>query len=96
MLERRCTKCNTWNGEEPFCKNCGNALSAAEISKIEDAQREEWQASQQKSKLDILYDKARYAKSPIVRALFWFIFSIAFVVFAISSFVAWMVAWTPA
>lgn len=96
MIERKCLKCQTWNQDERFCKNCGAALAPDEIIKEEDAKREALIAEQPKSKLDILLDRAKHSKYLLVRILFYFFYSIGVIVFAISSFVAYFVAWTPA
>ncbi|MBI3135034.1 MAG: hypothetical protein HYZ14_10220 [Bacteroidetes bacterium] len=95
MIERKCLKCSTWNNDEKFCKNCGAALAPDEIIKQEDAKRAALEAAKPRPKLDILLDKAKHSRYFVVRALFYVIYSVAVIVFAIASFFAYMVAWSP-
>lgn len=95
MIERKCTKCQTWNQEEKFCKNCGTALAPDEIEKIEEAKRQEWRDKQPRPKLDILLEKAKNHKNPVVRILFYILYSAGIIIFAIGSFITYLVAWSP-
>lgn len=95
MVERKCLSCGTWNKSEDFCSNCGAAISPKELEKIEDAKREALRKNQPKDKLDILLDKAKHSKYWFVRATFYILYSVAFIVFAIGSFVTYLVAWSP-
>lgn len=96
MIERKCLSCGTWNKEEKFCTTCSAPLAPEEIDKVEDAKREQIRLSQPKPQLDVLLDKAKNSKYLLVRGLFYVMYSVAFVVFAISAFLAYLVAWTPA
>jgi len=96
MIERKCLKCSTWNNDEKFCKNCGTAIAPEEITREEDERYAAVQANRPKPKLDILLDKARNSKYFVVRAMFYVVYSVAVVVFAIASLMAYLVAWSPA
>lgn len=95
MIERKCLKCSTWNNDEKFCKNCGAALAPEEIIREEDEKRAALEAAKPIPKLDQLLDKAKNSKYLLVRILFYALYSVALVVFAIASFVAYLVAWSP-
>jgi hypothetical protein len=95
MIERKCLKCSTWNNDEKFCKSCGAALAPEEISRQEDERWAEEQAKRPRPKLDILLDKAKHSRYLIVRILFYAVYSVAVVVFAVASFFAYLVAWSP-
>lgn len=95
MIERKCLKCSTWNHDERFCKNCGAPLAPEEITRIEDEKYAALQAQKPKPKLDILLDKAKNSKFIVVRILFYTLYSVGVIVFAISSFAAYLIAWSP-
>ena len=96
MIERKCLKCSTWNNDEKFCKSCGAALAPEEIIKEEDQRRAELEAARPKPALDRLLDRAKNSRFIVVRGLFYVLYSVAVVVFAIASFFAYLVAWSPA
>ncbi|MBK6950550.1 MAG: hypothetical protein IPH24_00490 [Crocinitomicaceae bacterium] len=95
MIERKCLKCYTWNQDERFCKSCGAALAPEEIIKEEDEKKAFIESQKAPDKLDILLNKAKHSKYLLVRILFYIFYSVAMVVFAIASFVAYLVAWSP-
>ena len=39
MIERKCPKCSTWNGDETHCKSCGTVISPEILQKIEDDEK---------------------------------------------------------
>ena len=93
MIERKCLKCGTWNEAEKFCKSCGAALAPEEIIKEEEAKKKVEAESIPKDKLDILIEHARGSKYMLVRWIFYSIYTVAFIVTAIGSFFAYLVAW---
>lgn len=93
MIERKCLKCNTWNGDEKFCTNCGAALAPEEIIKEEENKKLVLELEKPKDKLDILIEKAKGSKYLLVRWAFYSLYSVAFIVTAIGSFLAYLVAW---
>jgi hypothetical protein len=95
MIERKCLKCQTWNQDERFCKNCGAALAPEEIIKEEDEKRALIESQKAPDKLDVLLNKAKNSKYMIVRIIYYIFYSVAMVVFAIASFTAYLVAWSP-
>jgi hypothetical protein len=95
MIERKCLKCQTWNQDERFCKNCGAALAPDEIIKEEDEKRALLESQKKPDKLDVLLNKAKHSKYLPVRILYYLLYSVAMVVFAIASFTAYLVAWSP-
>lgn len=70
-------------------------MAPEEIVKEEDEKRAALKAQKPPSKLDILLDKAKHSKYIPVRIIFYALYSVAVVVFAIASFVAYLVAWSP-
>jgi len=94
MIERKCLKCSTWNGEEDFCVNCGEPLSPKEIQKKEDALKKIELENKPKDKLDILMERAKNSKYLVVRWMFYSAYSVGVMVAAIGSFLAYLVAWT--
>lgn len=94
MIERKCLKCNTWNGEEQFCTNCGAAVAPEQILKEEDQKKIEEELAKPKDWLDILIERARGSKYLLVRVGFYMLYSVAFIVAAIGSFFAYLIAWS--
>ena len=93
MIERKCLKCNTWNGEEKFCTACGAALAPEEIIKEEEEKKISAELAKPKDRLDILIEKAKGSKYLLVRLGFYSLYSVAFIVTAIGSFFAYLIAW---
>src|SRR5690606_5533800 len=95
MIERKCPKCSTWNGDETHCKSCGTVISPEILQKIEDDEKAKKLAEQKPDKLDVLLSRAKNHRLLPVRILYYMIYSVAVVVFAIASFFAYLVAWSP-
>lgn len=93
MIERKCLKCGTWNGEEKFCKSCGAALAPEEIIKEEEAAKKVEAELIPKDRLDILIERARGSKYMLVRWMFYSIYTVTLIVTAIGSFFAYLVVW---
>lgn len=95
MIERKCLKCKTWNKDEKFCTNCGAALAPEEIIREEDEKKSALEALKKPDRLDILLHKAKHSRYLLVRILFYALYSVGVIVFAVASFVAYLVAWSP-
>ncbi len=91
-VERKCSKCGTWNKDEDRCTNCGTPISPTLIEEIREEKREEIRKSKPPSKLDKFVDAWKNHRFFLVRATFWVLYSIAFIFFSIAGFFAWMAA----
>lgn len=96
MIERKCLKCGTWNGDEQFCKSCGAAIAPDVIIREEELVKRKEAAAVPKDKLDILIGKARGSKYLLVRWMFYSAYSVVVVVTAIASFFAYLIVWAAA
>jgi hypothetical protein len=95
MIERKCLNCGTWNGAQHFCTSCHTAISPEAIQKSENAVRAQELLLQKPDKLDLLFDKAKHSRFLLVRILFYILYSVGFIVFAIGAFAAYLIAWYP-
>ncbi len=92
-VSRKCPACNTWNGEEAHCSNCGEVIDPWLIREEKD--KDSHHANRPPSLLDQMFDGMKYSKWILVRGLFWIGYSIWFVFFSILSFILAIIAWTP-
>ncbi|MCB9224041.1 MAG: hypothetical protein H6582_07705 [Crocinitomicaceae bacterium] len=92
MIERKCTKCGTWNKDEDHCTSCGAALSPKAIDQEKEIKRKEEEANKQPSKFDLFLEKSKNSKFWIVRVGYYIMYSVTLIVGAFGAFVAWMVA----
>lgn len=91
-VERKCTKCNTWNKDEDYCVNCGNVLSPQIIEALREEKREEARKNKAPTKLDIFLDKWKNSRFFLFKALYYILYSIGVIFFSIAGFFAWMAA----
>ncbi|UKN02146.1 hypothetical protein K6119_01270 [Paracrocinitomix mangrovi] len=92
MIERKCTKCGTWNNDEDYCKKCDAPLSPLAIDKEKERIKKEKEAQQVPSKLDVLSEKAKNSKYWIVRVAYRIVYGMALVAGLFGAFMAWMAA----
>jgi ribosomal protein L37E len=88
----KCKNCNTWNVNLDYCSNCGQAISAKVLTKIEDKKREEIRKNKPKDKIDIWLDNLKHHRFWIVRLFYYFAYSVAMIFYLIAGFFAFMIA----
>ena len=92
MIERKCLACGTWNKDERFCTNCGNAIHPDEILKIEAEKKRIEEANKPKDQFDILAEKMKNHRSGFVRFTYRVMQTIGMIFAAVGAFFAWLVA----
>lgn len=91
-VQRKCTKCGTWNKDETHCVECGVLLDPVMIEEKREEEREERRRNIPPSKLDIFVEKWKNHPFFPIKALYYILYTIGFVFFAIASFFAWIAA----
>lgn len=94
-MERKCHKCSTWNTDNDFCTNCGEAISPKEVLKKEQVQKDLKAQLIPKGKVDVLLNKFKNSKNPFVKVLYVVCFSLWTIYMAIMTFFLWFVALGP-
>jgi hypothetical protein len=96
MIERKCLKCQTWNGDEKFCKTCGAPLAPEEIIKAEETRKAEEAAREPKDRYDLFMERLKGSRYLAARIAYYCIYSVTALFVAIGSFLAWAVAMSNA
>jgi len=91
-VQRKCVKCQTWNKDEDYCTKCGELLSPRLIEEKRERVREEIRRSKPPSKLDIFIHNWKNSSNFFVKAIYYILYSIGFIFFAIAAFFAWLAA----
>lgn len=87
MIERRCTKCDTWNDDRDYCSNCNNPLSSDAVYKKKKAE-----SPPPEPGLDeYLVLKAKNARFWIVKIFFYSVYGVTITVIAIGGIMAYIV-----
>lgn len=92
MVERKCLNCGTWNNDEKYCKQCGEAVHPEEIVLVEAKAKRLAEENKPKDKFEIFAEKCKNHKYGIVRAAYQLVYGIGVVLGAIGGFLAWLVA----
>ena len=92
MVERKCLKCGTWNGEEKFCNTCSAALAPEEIIKEEDRKKALAEASRPPDGIDRFVLRLKASEFLPARIVYYLGYSVTAIFVAIGSFLAWIVA----
>lgn len=92
MLERKCTKCQTWNKDEKFCKSCGEPLDFEEIQKKREKEQLIAEQSKEKDAFDRWMENMKNHKSVVVRTVYYLVYGVSIVFGAFGAFMAWLVA----
>jgi hypothetical protein len=96
QIKRKCPSCSTWNTKgEHRCKTCGVALQAELIIEEEYHAREKKRLERPRTKLDELVESLKGSRNPLVRILYFIVYSIWLVYIGILGFILWLIAWTP-
>jgi hypothetical protein len=93
-VERKCSKCATWNKAEDHCTNCGNLINPVIFAQVKHEEREEAIRNLPPTKLDIFIEKWRNHNNFIVKGTFYIFYSIWIVFMAIGGFFTWISATT--
>lgn len=91
-VQRKCPECGTWNNDEHFCTNCGALLDPVLIEEQREEEREERRRNTPPSKLDVFIDKWKNHPFFLFKALYYILYTIGFIFFAVASFFAWIAA----
>lgn len=82
----KCSQCNTWNIDRDYCEVCNHLLSPKIIREIEVEHKRLEQLNKPKDKIDLWIEKGKNSNNIFVKAIFYFLYSIWVVFFAIVSF----------
>lgn len=91
-IQRKCSNCATWNGENDYCSQCGEVLNPVLIEENREAERESRRQRRQPDQLDRFLLSWKYSRFLLLRWLYYLLRSIAILFFAIASFFAWLAA----
>lgn len=91
-IERKCTNCSTWNAENDFCSKCGTVISPLLIEEERERKREELRENVLPSKIDLFIHRWKNSRFILLRWIYYFLYTIGFIFFAIGGFVAWLAA----
>lgn len=92
MIERKCPHCGSWNGNEDYCKNCGEAISHEVLEKIRYEKLTQEAQNKPPDKFDLFAAKLKNHRFFLLRWVYQIGYSIGMVFAAIGAFLAWMVA----
>ena len=82
-IKRKCPACNTWNGEESHCVNCGKTLDPELLREEADLKRAKERAPSAGQGLDEFFDGMKNSKWLLVKGAYWVGYSVWFVFFSI-------------
>lgn len=91
-VQRKCPKCNTWNGNEDYCTVCNELLNPILIEDLREEKREARRQNVAPSRLDLFIDRWKHSRFLVLRILFRILYAIGFTFIAIASFFAWLAA----
>ena len=94
-MERKCRSCTTWNSDNDFCNQCGEAISPQAVLKEERIKKDLAAQLIPKGQVDLFLSKFKNAKNPFVRVLYIICLSMWTVYMAIMTFFLWFVALGP-
>ena len=92
MIERKCLSCKTWNNEEDYCKNCGEALSPKALDVKREKRLADEEAAKVPSKVDVYLEKAKHSKYFLVRIVYYIVYSIFMIIGGLGAIMAWLTA----
>ncbi len=95
MKEQKCSQCKTWNTNEKRCTNCNAPLVSEEVNKDYRELIDREDALKPATKAEILFGKMKQSSNPLVKGLYYFLFSVSTVYFFLVSIVLYMVAAMP-
>lgn len=90
-VERKCKSCKTWNKDNDNCINCGALISPGLIEIIRVRKRERKRENIPPSSLDIFLEKWKNSKFFLFRVIYYILYSIISVFFAIVAFITYIV-----
>lgn len=91
-VQRRCAQCGTWNKDQENCVSCGHLLDPVIIEKKREEAREERRRNTPPTALDRFVVKWKNHPFFPIKALYYIVYTIGFIFFAIASFFAWLAA----
>lgn len=93
-VQRKCSKCNTWNNAEQYCVNCNTLLDPKLIEIEREKEREHIRTNAVPSKVDVFLDGWKNSTYLVFRLAYKVLYSIAVVFGSIIAFFVWLTA-TP-
>ncbi len=91
-VERKCTKCGTWNRDEDFCVQCGNSISPRQIELERELKREEIRKNTPPTSLDRFIERWKNSPYFLLRVLYQIVYGVSVAFVAIASFFAYLAA----
>ncbi len=92
---RKCPNCKSWNTGVDYCTSCNHLLNYQIRLEQEQEQRESDWRNREKDKMDIYLAKFKNSSFWPVKALYYVLYSIWFILFTLVSFFIYMVAAGP-
>jgi methionyl-tRNA synthetase len=95
-VERKCPSCGTWNKKEvDYCTNCGHLISPEIIQEKEAEEQKRKILLRKPGVLDRWFESFAQSKNPLVKLVYYILYSVWIVFSAIVGFVLYMVAAGP-
>lgn len=94
-MQIKCSQCGQWNSDVEVCNNCGNALS---LKKIEEKRLEIHKKKDQfrtPNSFDLFLEKMAQHPNPVVKVVYYFLYSVWAVLMALVAGILYLVAGTP-
>jgi ribosomal protein L32 len=95
MRKQKCPNCGEWNSDEKACTKCEYTLDFKERRVEEEEKKAQNYLTREKDKLEQFLHDFKTSKYVIVRMIYYVLYSIWMVYFAIISFFAALIAWSP-
>ena len=94
LVERKCSGCGVWISAD-VCPKCGldSNPKRVRVQKIREVKTQK--ESEEPEKIELLLQKWKNTKNPILKTTYWIGYSVWLVYFSILSFIAFLVAWLP-
>ena len=92
---RKCPECSTWNTDSDYCGNCGRLINPYLEIKQENEQREAAIKNRTKDRVDLFLEQFKQSRWWAVKALYYLLYSVWFLLFGLVSFFIYMVAAGP-
>lgn len=94
-VSRKCSHCGEWNGNQDFCTQCGKPLSPAEVRKEELKKWKPMWVRTEPTAIDLFLERIKQSRNPVVKLIYYAMYSIWVAYLAILSFFMFLVAITP-
>ena len=94
-MARRCKKCNTWNEDVDYCKNCGEVISLELQEKLDWEVKKNIIENKAPDQLDVFFEGFKNSRFFLIRAVYFVLHSVWVMLISILTFFMYFIAVGP-